>query len=238
MPCPGCGQPMAHEGLDGHYGRIVQLDLCHGCGAIWFDGLESLALAPGAILRLFVVVGEHHGERHLPPAGTPSCPRCRRQLVRTSDMQRTTRFTYWRCPADHGRWTAFAEFLREKDFVRPLSARELAELRAAVRTVHCEGCGAPVDLEHSSACGHCRAPVSILDAAQVEKVVAELSRAEEKRQTVDPSLPLRLAADRLSVERLFQRLEHPSDWVDVRGPFGLIEAGLATVAALLSPARR
>jgi hypothetical protein len=235
MLCPGCRQEMVSETLDGHYGRTVQLDLCHACGALWFDGHESLTLAPGAILRLFARISEKRAERHLPTAEAPACPRCRRRLAQTADMQRTTRFSYWRCPDEHGRWITFAEFLREKHFVRPLSARELADLRANVKMVHCSGCGAPIDLERSSACGQCRAPVSILDNRQVEATVAELRRAEEKRRAVDPNLPARLAADRLNVEALFQRLDRPSSWLDVSGALGLVDAGLATVASFLSP---
>ena len=224
--CPGCSLAMTPLSLNGHYGRVVALDLCHPCGAFWFDADESLALTPGAILRLFVVIGERQGERR-PPAGTPTCPRCRRPLALTADMQRNVRFSYWRCRSDHGRFSTFAEFLREKDFVRPLDAAELARLRASVKTIHCSSCGAPIDLERTSTCGYCRAPVSMLDARQVEKVVARLEQAETERLKVDPNLPLRLMVDRLHVERLFGGLD--------RSP-GLVEAGLATVAELFGAA--
>src|SRR5262245_46207902 len=130
---------MAQLSVDGHYGRTVVLDLCHGCGALWFDADESLGLAPGAILRLFTVIAERQKERR-PPAGTPSCPRCRRWLALTSDMQRNVRFGYWRCPGEHGRFITFTEFLREKNFVRPLHGEELARLRATVQTIHCSSC--------------------------------------------------------------------------------------------------
>ena len=224
LTCPGCSLPMTQLTVDGHYGRTVSLDLCHGCGAFWFDVDESLALTPGAILRLFVVIGERQGDRR-PPAGSPTCPRCRRGLALTFDMQKNVRFSYRRCPAEHGRFITFAEFLREKNFVRPLSAPELARLRANVKMIHCSSCGAPVDLEHTSTCGYCRAPVSMLDAGQVQAVVTHLEQAEAERRAVDPTLPLRLVADRLDVERLFQGLD---------GSPGLIEAGLATVAELFT----
>jgi Zn-finger nucleic acid-binding protein len=224
IACPGCSLPMNQLSVDGHYGRTVGIDLCHACAAFWFDTIESLALSPGAILRLFAVIGERQGDRR-PPSGVPTCPRCRRALTATSDMQRNVHFSYWRCRADHGRFITFAEFLREKNFVRPLSAAELDRLRAGVKTIRCSSCGAPIDLEHTSTCGYCRAPVSMLDAGQVEKVVAQLERAEAERRKVDPALPLRLMADRLHVERLFQGLE--------RSP-GLVEAGLAAVAELLA----
>lgn len=226
VACPGCSLPMTQLSVDGHYGRTVALDLCHACGAFWFDVDESLALTPGATLRLFVVIGEGQGNRR-PPVGVPTCPRCRRALAVTSDMQRNVRFSYWRCRADHGRFVTFAEFLREKNFVRPLSAPELAQLRANVKMIHCSSCGAPIDLARTSTCGYCRAPLSMLDGAQVDRVVAQLKQADTERRTVDPALPMRLMADRLHVERLFGGLE--------RSP-GLIEAGLATVAELLTGA--
>lgn len=232
--CPGCSLEMTQQLLPAHYGRSVTLDLCHPCGAFWFDAGESLALTAGATLQLFATIGKRPQDRRASP-GSPTCPRCRRRLVRTSDVQRTTRFGYWRCPADHGRFITFAEFLREKNFVRPLSAPELAELRANVKMIHCSSCGAPVDLEHASTCRYCRAPVSMLDARQVEKVVARLERAEAGRGTVDPALPMRLLADRRHVEQLFRALDHPSGWTISTATPGLVEAGLAAIAELLGP---
>ena len=61
-------------------------------------------------------------------------------------MQRATRFSYLHCPNDHGRLTTFFDFLREKDFIRPLTAEQLQELRQNVQTVNCSNCGAPIDV--------------------------------------------------------------------------------------------
>jgi len=231
--CPGCSVEMTREALPGHYGRSVTIDLCHPCGALWFDTDESLALTPGATLRLFAAIAKRQGDRR-PLSGAPTCPRCRQRLVSTSDMQRTTRFSYWRCPADHGRFVTFAEFLREKNFVRPLSAQELAELRANVKMIHCSSCGAPVDLERTSACTYCRAPVSMLDPRQVETMVARLERAEAERTAVDPALPMRLMADRLHVERLFRSLDGAAGVSGTAPASGLVEAGLAAISELLT----
>jgi hypothetical protein len=164
-----------------------------------------------------------------------ACPRCRRRLVGTHDRQRQTRFSYWRCPAEHGRLIAFLDFLREKNFVRPLSAPEVADLRRKIRSVTCSGCGAPVDLGHTTVCSHCRAPLSLLDPDQVHKIVAALQEAEEKRRSVDPELPLRLAMDRLHVERVFHQVE-PAALADGASGEGLVETALARVASLLTPA--
>lgn len=226
---------MTRLAVDGHYGRTVGLDLCHTCGALWFDVNESLALTPGAVLRLFVVIGEHLKDRRAGP-GSPTCPCCRHGLALTVDMQRNIRFRYWRCPADHGRFITFAEFLREKNFVRPLSGQELAQLRANVKMIRCSSCGAPIDLEQTSVCDYCRAPVSILDARQVETVVGQLKQAEAERLTIDPALPMRLMAERLRVERLFESFDRPTVWSSAYGAPGLVEAGLAAFAELFTAA--
>jgi Zn-finger nucleic acid-binding protein len=225
---------MARAVLDGNYGSRVELDVCHACAALWFDGMESLALTPGAILRLFAVIHEDRAQARSPLRNALGCPRCRARLVPTADVQRGTRFSYWRCPGEHGRLIAFLDFLREKNFIRPLSPRELSALRRNVRTLTCSGCGAPVDLERDVACRYCHAPISVLDAAQVEKVVEELRRAEAERQAPPPAdLPFRLLADKRHVERFYDRLRQEPEWGGVGDSFGLLEGGLAAVAGLL-----
>jgi hypothetical protein len=228
---------MAAQVFAGRYGREVAIDLCHRCGVIWFDGLESVALTPGAILRLFVVLDEQRPAERTPLPDAFACPRCRRGLVRTSDLQRHTRFSYWRCPADDGRLMTFFDFLREKNFVRPLDAHELAELRERVQTLTCSSCGAPIDLAAGSVCAYCRAPLSLLDAKQVESVVQELERAEESSHTVPPDLPLRLLRDRQHVDQAFAGIDEKPRWAEVGDSFGLIEDGLAGVARLFSDGR-
>jgi hypothetical protein len=233
LDCPGCDLPMTARRLDAHYGRSVELDLCHGCALIWFDSRESIALTPGAVLRLFTALDEAREQRHPLQRETMSCPRCRQRLQATADRARGAPFSYWRCPAEHGRLTTFFDFLREKNFVRPLPPERLAELRGHVRTVHCSACGAPVDLTRESACSHCRAPLSMLDLDQVQAVVRELQRAEERRTTVDPAVATRLLQDRQALERAFRA---PVDLrtLDLGGAFGVVEAGVSALARLLS----
>jgi hypothetical protein len=223
---------MTEERLDGRYGQTIATDLCFGCAVVWFDGFESVTLAPGAILRIFTLIHERRGERRPSVLERPACPRCRARLQRTSDRQRHVAFQYWRCPAEHGRLTAFVEFLREKDFVRPLAPAELAELKSRVKMIHCDSCGAPVDLEQTSACAYCRAPISVLDAAQVERIVQDLRAAEKRRQTVDPLLPARLVMDRRAVESFFRKLEGERHG-DASG-IGLVGTGIAAFVTMLS----
>ena len=72
--CPGCSGDMNADTLDGLYGRAITLDLCHACGAIWFDGRESLGLTPGAVLQLFERIYARASERRPLPAAV-ACPR-------------------------------------------------------------------------------------------------------------------------------------------------------------------
>jgi hypothetical protein len=225
---------MERRRFEAHYGRAVDLDLCHGCGLIWFDARESIALTPGAVLRLFAALDAHREQRHALADATLRCPRCRSPLRATVDRQRATTFSYWRCEADHGRLTTFFDFLREKNFVRPLSAERLAELRRYTSTVNCSACGAPVDLARESACAHCRAPLSMLDPDQVQAVVRELQRAEERRTTVDPTVAARLVADRAALERAFRGVPTGLQAADLGGAFGVVEAGVAALVRLLS----
>ena len=227
---------MRRQALDGKYGQPLALDVCFSCAVVWFDGYESLLLAPGAILTLFTLIHEHRGEQQGAPLAHPACPRCRAALRETFDRQRHVQFRYWRCSAEHGRLITFTEFLREKDFVRPLAPAELAALKARIRIIRCDGCGAAVDLERGSVCGHCRSPVSTLDPEHVDRVLAELRSAETRRHTVDPTLPARLALDRLAVDRLFQQIERESGRteLEVGIGIGLVGAGIAAVVGMLA----
>jgi hypothetical protein len=75
----------------------------------------------------------------------------------------------------------------------------LAELRRYAPSVRCSACGAPIDLARESLCGHCRAPLSMLDPDQVETMVRDLQRAEARRTTIDPTFAVRLIADRAAI---------------------------------------
>jgi DNA-directed RNA polymerase subunit RPC12/RpoP len=219
---------MQEHTLDGHVGRPVTIDVCLPCQSFWFDAHESLALSPGGTLALFRLIGEHAGQRSFSNADLAKCPRCKARLRLTQDMQRTTRFSYLRCPNDHGRLTAFFDFLREKDFVRPLTPEQLRELRENVQSVNCSNCGASVDVTHHSACAHCGSPLSMLDLNQAEKLVAQLQKADAReRRPIDPALPLALLRARRETEASFPQ-ERGVNWST-----DLVDAGIQAVASWL-----
>jgi uncharacterized protein YbaR (Trm112 family) len=169
---------MQAEHFERTAGGTVEIEICYACRAIWFDHMESAQLAAGGTIELFRKIHQHRDDGyHTLPARLP-CPRCRGPLKLTNDIVKTGRVSYYRCGAEHGRLTTFFHFLREKKFVRNLTPRELNSIKAQVAEVRCSGCGGPVDIQRDTACGYCRAPLSVLDAQAVEKALADLSERQ------------------------------------------------------------
>src|SRR6185369_11338912 len=176
MPnCSNCRQPMAPLMLDAFRTlRPMEISECEPCNLFWFDKSESVRLTPKSVLEVFQFIGRS-GRATNSLSSQFNCPVCSAALSLTHDLQRTTRFTYWRCRNDHGQLITFHHFLREKNFIRAPSPVELAKLRATVRQVACSQCGAPIDLVAQSACAHCGAPVALIDPEGVAKALADLT---------------------------------------------------------------
>ncbi|MGH9384101.1 MAG: hypothetical protein ACRD2N_07445 [Vicinamibacterales bacterium] len=219
--------------LDAHLGRSVSIDYCVPCQSFWFDQHESLALTPGAILAIFRVIGEHTAPPSWSENDIAKCPRCRSRLLKTYDLQRATKFDYLRCPHGHGRFTSFYSFLREKDFVRPLTPRQIGELRRNIRTISCSNCGASVDLTQHAECAHCGSPLTMLDLHQAERLIAQLREADQP-QAIDPELPLKLARARRDVEAMFDTRDRNAAWLHDVSSTGLVGAGLSALARWLT----
>ena len=209
--CPGCGYAMAPVGLAARYGRTVQVDVCDGCGGLWFDDNESQQLTPGATLALLERVTLRPSRAV--QSRTP-CPRCRQTLYEVHDQQRATRFTYRRCPSGHGRFITAYHFLREKHLVRELTLAEIDEVRARIQQINCVNCGAPVRLADATACDHCGTPVSMVDPGQLRRELATLRLADAERRELDPALPLRLLEARAATERAWADMAADRSWVD------------------------
>jgi len=166
------------------YSGVGQLGVgsCAACNLIWFDQTGSIGLTPRAVLGLFQYIGTAAGAARTPLASTYRCPRCSDTLALTYDLQRSTRFTYWRCANDHGQLFTFNMFLREKNFIRSPTLAELNKLRETVRQISCSQCGGPIDLSKDTACTHCGAPIALIDPDGVAKAVHDLT-------TGQPSVP-------------------------------------------------
>ena len=209
--CPGCGFAMDTLGLPARYGRVLQVDLCTGCGGLWFDQQESQQLSPAATLKLLDRL-TLRPSRGLQPKSP--CPRCRQTLLEVTDQQRGTKFTYRRCPSGHGRFITAYHFLREKHLVRELTVAEIDEVRTRIQQVNCVNCGAPISLAGPLACGHCATPVSMVDPQQLRRELDTLSLADARARTLDPTLPVRLLQERAATERAWANLPGDRSWVD------------------------
>ena len=164
---------MASMLLDSTIGTKQQVNACGACSLLWFDHATGTRLAPASVLAVFKTIAAG-GER---PLLRPElrCPDCRAALAFIHDLVRQTRFTYWRCPVDHGQLIGYTQFLLEKNFIRPPSSEEMARLRSTVREITCSQCGAPIDLAKDSSCPFCHAPVTLIDPDSIAKALRELS---------------------------------------------------------------
>jgi hypothetical protein len=227
--CPGCGRAMRSLALARDPLTPLSLNVCDDCQALWLDATESQQLTPGAVITLFRAIGSSRPTRRDAYPALLPCPRCTTPLSLTQDMQHTTRFTYYRCRYGHGRFTPYVQFLREKNFIRPLDPGELARLRAVVATVRCVSCGAPVPLDRAAVCPYCGAPVMLLDPDAVGHALDSLQAAETRRTTPQP-----MSGDALiaiaNVER--ELAKRRWDYEDESG-VDLIGAGLHALGELV-----
>jgi hypothetical protein len=233
MKCPNCSVELTHMGLEGHHGVGVEIDVCWDCQSFWFDKYESLQLSPASTLRLMKWIGERKPGALTPFSGNMPCPRCPSPLVATNDMQRNTRFSYFRCRNGHGRLTRFVEFLREKDFIRPLSPEQIAELREHVQMVNCSHCGAPIDLASASVCTHCGSPLSMLDMKRSQELLAQLETAARPKE-IDPALPLTLLKAKRDLEISLGDVGADAGWWRDVSSGGLVHACLGSLASWLT----
>src|SRR5688500_16479810 len=230
MTCPNCSAQMTERTLEGHLGTKVTIDSCEGCQAFWFDGRESLQLSPGATLELFQTIGEQAAQARQPSADVLKCPRCDARMKIVSDLQRSTRFQYRQCPQRHGRFITYFDFLREKNFIRPLSRQQIDDLRQHLKAVNCSNCGASVELAKGSMCAHCGSALSMLDMKQASALVQQLKDADRGAQgQVDPALPMNLSRAKRDAESAFAAFERDQSWLDDVSSVGLVQAGLTAV---------
>ncbi|HUP10134.1 MAG TPA: hypothetical protein VMU47_23480 [Caldimonas sp.] len=174
VDCPNCEKPMATLALATTLGVPVQAGQCADCTLLWFDEGSSVRLAPASVLQVFQAIGASPRTPGTALRAGYACPRCGGALAFTHDLQRATRFTYWRCAADRGQLIGYTQFLLEKNFIRPPSADDLATLRREVREIACSQCGAPIDLQKDSMCPFCHAPIALVDPEGVAAAIRDL----------------------------------------------------------------
>jgi hypothetical protein len=230
VPCPNCRNEMTAHVVEAFGAlRPIEVGACGPCTLFWFDQSASVRLTPRAVLGMFQYIGTAVAGARTPLRVDFNCPRCSGMLAFTHDLQRATRFTYWRCPRDRGQLITFNQFLREKNFIRAPSPAELARLRATVRQVSCSQCGAPIDLATDDACSHCRAPVALIDSEGVAKALRELSAGAAAPAPADPDA-MRTTLSDAQANAIFdlERIRERGDDHD------LLAIGAAAIGALLS----
>lgn len=231
MKCSNCAAAMTDWALGGRLGTRLTIDVCAPCQAFWFDQHQDLQLSPGSTLELMKYIGEHSSSPKPALSQVLRCPRCGTALTLAHNMARNVRFIYWQCPNQHGHFIGFFEFLKEKNFIHPLSREEIRHLRESVQTVNCSNCGASIDLQTNSVCPYCHSPIAILDLKQQQQMLAQLKEAAEPKP-VDPTLPMKLALAKAETSALFQ--EHDAQWWEDARSGDLVQAGLNAVARWLS----
>ena len=165
-------------------GQAMAIDVCLECQSIWFDRHESQQLGAAQTLELFRLI---HAKGQLQGRAWPKrlgCPRCAVNLLPTFDVCKAGKFTYFHCPNQHGRFTAFSAFLVEKGFVRQLTHQAIETLAAEVGSIRCSGCGAAVDIRKDSVCSYCHAPIVVLDSHALEKALTALEHSASSQGVV------------------------------------------------------
>ena len=221
---------MTHLVLEGRLGRRVEIDLCATCRTIWFDRFESLQLTPSATLKVFQTISQSSGARTTTFPSRLQCPRCASPLVLTHDLQRSTPFQYWRCDAGHGHLIAFIDFLREKDFIRPLTPQQLDELRRNLQTINCSNCGAAIDLAKDSACAHCGSALSMLDVSHMARTLGQFQTAASGSQADERTRSVPVPLVPTDIDALVRALKAGES---SHAGQGLIETGLGLLTQVL-----
>ncbi len=227
--CPNCSTSMDVQVLDAQPTlRDVETYSCASCNLFWFDRTASVELAPKAVLGLFEAIGKASTTARTPLAPHFSCPRCQSALAYTHDLQRTTRFTYWRCEKDRGQLITFNQFLRQKNFIRTPTPAELERLRAMVKQISCSQCGAPIDLAKDDACQHCGAAVALIDPDGVARALRDLSAGAALTGAADAAAT-RATLSGAQIDAIFDaaRLR------DSEGTSDLVAIGAAAIGGLL-----
>ncbi len=211
MLCPGCGGEMQRLTLDAVLAATVDIDACSACRAFWFDPFESLHLTAASTLKLFRMIAAA-ANRQGAPSRELHCPYCSERLVLAHDRQRNVPFQYWRCCREHGRFIGFFDFLKEKNFVVPLTESQIAELRNKAVMIHCSNCGAPIEIAKTSCCSHCGSPLSMLDLPKMAETVEHLQTSARKSEHPPSLVPMHHEP----VNLLEWGMQALADWLGLR----------------------
>lgn len=161
---------MQRLALAGHYGRVVELDLCGPCHLVWFDQVESANLNGPALLELIGAMAAAQVLPHRLLRPDARCARCSGALKTVHNRTRFGPSLMLECVRRHGAHQTFAEFLSEKGLLRPMSRIDRATLLAERGRIDCVNCGAALDKDATS-CPFCTSVPSLLDVARLARAL-------------------------------------------------------------------
>jgi predicted nucleic acid-binding Zn ribbon protein/Zn-finger nucleic acid-binding protein len=178
LACGNCREPMQRLVLPGHYGRSVEVDLCAGCHLVWFDLTETARLNGPALLELIGTMARSQTLPHQLLRTDARCARCSSTLKTVHNRSRWGESLQLECLRRHGAYQSFAQFLREKGLLRPMSRIDRAQLLQRAGQIDCVNCGATIGADDER-CSHCLSVPSLLD-------VARLARALDPEGVIEP----------------------------------------------------
>jgi Zn-finger nucleic acid-binding protein len=229
MCCPNCKTPMTRRPVTLFYQPDqVEIEVCMTCNVLWFDRSECIGMTARSVLDLFQYLNKARATPRMALSKDIPCPMCRTWLEKTQDMQRATRFSYWRCPVKHGELYTFTQFLLNKNFIRSPSPDDIARLLKIVRQVTCSQCGAPVDLVKDTVCSHCGTAITLVDPEGIAKAVKELEASEAKRASGASEAQMRAALIMAQNESLAKK------YTDQDVPQDLLTAAVSAIATFLA----
>ena len=168
LTCGNCREPMRRLNLSGHYGRIVDIDICAGCHLVWFDLTETARLNGPALLELIGKMAASQSLPHEVLRKDASCPRCTGSLKKIHNRSRWGESLQLECIARHGAYQSFAQFLQEKGLLRPMSQFDRARLIEQTGRIDCVNCGAAIGTTDER-CPYCQSVASLLDVARLAR---------------------------------------------------------------------
>jgi|BarGraIncu00222A_1022003.scaffolds.fasta_scaffold07602_3 predicted nucleic acid-binding Zn ribbon protein len=170
LACGNCRATMRRVALGGHYGAIVELDICESCDLVWFDGTETARLSGLGMLDLIGRMAQAYDLPYEPLRPETTCPRCAGKLALVHNQSRWGQSVQLQCVRRHGAYQSFAEFLEEKGLLRPMSRVDRARLLRDKGRIDCVNCGAAVGLDDQR-CPFCHSIPSLLDVARLARAL-------------------------------------------------------------------
>ena len=166
-----CGQAMRVLTLAGHYGRVVEVDVCKGCHLVWFDTVETARLAGPGLLDLINTMARAQQLPHQALRPELRCARCTGPVHTVHNQSRWGRSMQLECREhQHGAYQSFAQFLSEKGLTRPMNSADRARLLGRDGGLHCINCGGSLDAQ-ATACPWCRCVPAVIDIARLARAL-------------------------------------------------------------------